>query len=246
MNYTHPLIAVGFCFLLAASPSRAATNAWYASSGLLPDQVTPNWVLFDTATANPTLTGGELTLSTAANTETMFYRQSNNIAMPSNLTVEFRTRFVSRNTTLNYNSPMNIAFTTAPNIGNILYLAQDDLWLANGISVRGPSASVDTDGAFHTYRIEVAGTTAGSAVNVYYDGGVSPIISHTLINNSFLNGSFPRVLFGDATGGDSGVSKWEYLWHNGSSIQIGEVIPEPSTLSLLLAAGALLGRRRWE
>ena len=44
-----------------------ATNAWFASSGLFPDQTTTNWALSDTAVANPVFFLGHMTLATSAN-----------------------------------------------------------------------------------------------------------------------------------------------------------------------------------
>jgi hypothetical protein len=223
----------------------AATNAWYVSTGLFPDQTTTNWVLSDTAVGSPVLSGGQMTLATAANAEGMFYRQTANLSIPASLTMEFRAKFDSRNTTANNNSPMAIFFTTAANVGNILYLGQDDVWLTSGFLIRGPSASVDTDSAFHTYRITLGGTTSGSAIKVFYDNGASPIITHQLVTDSTLNGAALRIGFGDATAGDSGVSEWEYFWHNGSAVS---VVPEPSTVALGAVGGLLfsfISRRRW-
>ena len=121
-------------------------------------------------------------------------------------------------------------------MGDILYFGQDDVWLANGFLVRGPSANVDTDSAFHTYRIELSGTISGSAINVYYDNGASPLLTHHLITDATLNGAAQRIGFGDATAGDSGMTEWEYFWHNGSSVS---VVPEPTMAGLLVAAGMI-------
>jgi hypothetical protein len=225
-----------------STASFAATNAWFASTGLFPDQVSTNWVLSDTApAANPTITGGHLLLSTSANAEGMNYRQTANLAIPSNWTMEFRARFDARNSTANNNSAMVVFFTTGANVGNILYLRQDDIWLANGFLVRGPSAALDTDSAFHTYRIELAGTASGSAVKVFYDNGALPVLTHQLVTDSSLNGSSQRIGFGDATAGDSGTSSWEFFWHNGSTVS---VVPEPEIITLLLWGGICFCIRR--
>lgn len=229
--------------ILFPAASFAATNAWYASSGLFPDQTTTNWVLSDTAVANPALSGGRMTLATAASSEGMSYRQTANLSIPANLTMEFSAKFDSRNTTANNNSPMAVFFTTAANVGNILYFGQDDVWFANGFLVRGPGASVDTDSAFHTYRIELSGTTSGSALKLFYDNGATPLLTHQLVTDATLNGATARIGFGDATAGDSGVSEWEYFWHNGSAVS---VVPEPSVTAIAVMGGMLFnagGRR---
>ncbi|MCU0771493.1 MAG: PEP-CTERM sorting domain-containing protein [Verrucomicrobia bacterium] len=239
------LITCSLGLLVFDFTARAATNAWYASSGLFPEQTTTNWTLSDSAPgADPSLSGGYMTLDTAANVESMFYRQTGNLAIPSNWTIEFRARFDSRNGTANNNSSMAVFFTAAPSSGNILYLRQDDIWLATGFLGRGPSATVDTDSAFHTYRIVLGGTAVGSAVNVFYDANPAPVLTYQLVGDPTLTGSAPRIGFGDATGGDSGVSEWEYFWHNGSAVA---VVPEPSASALVVAGAAwVFTLRRWE
>jgi hypothetical protein len=231
------LLVAGAASVLPLS-SFAATNAWFAASGLLPEQTTTNWVLGDTAAANPTLSGGHMLLSTAANSEAMYYRQTANLSIPANWTIEFRAKFDSRNAAINYNSGMSVFFTTAPYVGNILYFRQDDLWLANGLNVRGPGVALDTDSAFHTYRIELSGASFGSAIKVFYDNGPLPVLMHQLVGDPSLVGAAARIGFGDGTAGDSGTSEWEYFWHNGSAVS---VVPEPATTALLIVGGMALG-----
>jgi hypothetical protein len=235
------LLLTGLAIAMFQHPSFAATNAWFAGSGLLPDQTTTNWVLGDTAAANPTLSGGHMLLSTAASSEIMYYRQIANLSIPANWTIEFRAKFDSRNAAINYNSGMSVFFTAAPYVGNILYFRQDDLWLANGLNVRGPGVALDTDSAFHTYRIELSGTSLGSAIKVFYDNGPLPVLTHQLVGDPNLVGSAARIGFGDGTAGDSGVSEWEYFWHNGSAVSI---VPEPAPRTLLALGATLLATVR--
>ena len=245
------LFALTFGLCALAFPTHAATNAWFASTGLLPNQTTSDWVLRDTAAANPALAGGHLTLSTAANSEGLFYLQTNNLSISSPVRIEFSAKFDSRNTNLNWISPMSVIFTTGVSggggVGNILYIGQDDVWVSGPLfGQRGPNAQVDTDGGFHVYDIEVTSPTTagvGNQLKVFYDHGSSPIISGTLSSDFNLTGTVRRFGFGDTTQGDSGVSEWEYFWHNGSTVAVGEV-PEPGTLALLGLGGLLLGKRR--
>ena len=177
-----------------------------------------------------------MTLATVANSEGMFFRQTANLAIPSNWTMEFRTKLYSRTTSINFNSSMSVFFTTASSVGNILYFRADEIWLSNALNTRGPSAVLDTDSAFHTYRIELSSTTLGSAVRVYYDNGALPVLTHQLVGDPSLVGAAARIGFGDATAGDSGVTEWEYFWHNGSSVSI---VPEPSSLALFGCTSAI-------
>jgi len=191
-----------------------------------------------------------MSLTTGPNAEGLWYVQTNSISVGSSVTIEFSAKLDSRNTNLNWISSMSIPFTTGVSggngIGNILYLGHDDIWLSNPtFGQRGPSAQLDTDNGFDVYRIEVSSPTLAGVANqvkVYYDNGATPVINGTLSADFNLTGTVRRFGFGDSTGGDSGTSEWQYFWHNGSAIAIGEV-PEPSVITLVSAATGLLARR---
>jgi hypothetical protein len=102
---------------------------------------------------------------------------------------------------------------------------------------------VDTDDAFHTFRIELTGATLGSTINVYYDNAVAPLLSSPVVHDQAVYGNSPQIGMGDSSSKDSGVSEWEYLWHNASCIPINAV-PEPSSLALLTVGALLLGNRK--
>jgi hypothetical protein len=91
---------------------------------------------------------------------------------------------------------------------------------------------VDTDGDFHTYRVEVDGLAAGSVVQVYYDGILT--LTGALLADVLVAGNSPRVAWGDGTGGASGVSEWRYVWHNAAAVPAvwgvkSKDYPAPST-----------------
>jgi hypothetical protein len=218
---------------------------WSAASGLLPNQLTSDWTMIDTAPLHdPVLSGGHMGLATQAKWETMYFEQFNGLHFGSSLTIEFRARFGSRVDSADSYSPAFVYFAFGSGLGSVLYLGEDDVWLANGNVVRGPGAGVDTDDAFHTYRLEIGGLTAGSPINVYYDNSPSPLFGGVVFQNNEFNGPSQRLGFGDGTHGDSGYSEWEYLWHNASCVPVG-TIPEPSSAALF-AAGmlAIAGWRR--
>lgn len=225
--------------------AQASVSYWSASSGLRPDQVSSYWVLQDDTPATPPFfTNGVMTLATTTKPRLEYFDAGPaGITMPTDLTIEFRARFASRVATANNVSPMSVYFSFGGGLGGALNFGLDDLWLASGYHVRGAGTSVDTDTAFHTYRIEVNGVSLGSPIKVYYDNALTPLLTGAVVYDASLNCGDPNVGFGDADDKDSGVSAWEYLWHNASCVPINAV-PEP-TSAMLLAVGALfLGHRK--
>lgn len=185
-----------------------------------------------------------MVLDTALNPEVSFFETvAPAIDIPSDLTIEFKARFGSRVGNSTAISPMSVYFGLGSGIGSVLYLGLDDVWLAGGNNIRGAGTGVDTDDIFHTYRIQLSGSTPGSAINVFYDNGVTPLFTGSLLLDSELNGNVERIGFGDHSWDDSGVSKWDYLWHNASRIPIDSV-PEPTSAAVMIATGAILLARR--
>ena len=221
-----------------ASSASADTVTWNGSSGLLPTQITPPYTLVDNAVANPVLSGGILTLNTSSEPLTyMLYDQSGlQLAVPSNLVIEANMRFVSGTSPGTTRAPAGIQFVPAPGLLNFLWIQSDLIFLNQTGDVRGPSAVVDTDGAFHTYRIEVTGQSLGSAVNVFYDNGAIPVLTGAL----FATASTTTFIdWGDLTDspGTGGISEWQSFQHNAG-------VPEPnSAILLLFTGGCLLARR---
>lgn len=127
---------------------------------------------------------------------------------------------------------MGIQYVTAPNVTNFLWIDQDLIFLNAAGDVRGATAIVDTDGSFHDYRIEVLGTTAGSVVNVYYDGAAVPVLAGSLFSSTATT---TEISWGVLSPSVSGTSEWRFVGHNAA-------VPEPSTL-LLVGSGLLFLRR---
>ena len=59
----------------------------------------------------------------------------------------------------------------------VLGIREDYIYILNGDNSAGDTAVVDTDDAFHTYRMEALGTSSGSTVNVYQDGTRSDAVA---------------------------------------------------------------------
>lgn len=224
--------------------TQAEISYWSASSGLRPDQSSPYWALnYTIPVTMPTVTGGVMQLNTAAKSSREFFTFGpGGIQMPDALTIEFRARFVSSVADQDTFSPLSVYFCIGNGLGSAFYLGADDAWLAAPNLSRGVAATVDTDNAFHTYRIELSGSTIGSSINVYYDNIAAPLLTSTVVHDVAVYGNSPQIGFGDSSTKDSGVSQWEYLWHNASCIPINAV-PEPTAATLLIVGALVVGRR---
>lgn len=213
MKYTTLLTLVVTSALVTASSLPAATNTWSGASGVLPDQfVTPlTWTLFDTDPSHsPVLSGDTLTLANSAST-ILGYRQSGTrLSVPSHLVIEATMRFVSGTSDHPARAPAGITFYVASGLANHLFIDRDTIFLNSATYVRGVGASVDTDDAFHTYRIEVDGTTSGSSVNVYYDGALT--LSGSIYDEGLEWG--PEISWGCLSPAAQGSSEWRSFSHN--------------------------------
>lgn len=196
-----------------ASPAVQVNQAeWNASSGMFPDQVCPAWSVSDNAVPeDPVFSNGKLLISTSENSENIYYGQLEPIIVFPDVTViEARMRVISVSSSSNARTESLIQFAMAPNQGNVLFIGKDEIFLLSGDLVRGASASVDTDDAFHTYRIEI---NTNGVVNVFYDGSLA-LTGSTFISNS---GAFPgmrAIYWGNASVLANGVSEWEFFRHN--------------------------------
>ncbi|MFN0164308.1 MAG: PEP-CTERM sorting domain-containing protein [Burkholderiales bacterium] len=221
------------------------TYLWTAGSGLMPDQVDARMALTDTAVPeNPVLAGGRLTLSTSANAENMFYRQSGaDITMPSQLRIEASLRVGPGQSTqtgpLAPRAHAAIVFSTADNVGNALFFDQDRIFLLVGNDNLGPVALVDTVSAFHDYRIVVDGIGAGADITVFQDDVL--ILSGDMFAGGIFTGAVPQVVFGDQTLAAFGSSEWTRFSFNAAT----GMVPEPGSLALFaVAIACAAGARR--
>jgi len=234
---TPPALAVG---------GPAWTSTWAASSGLVPTafsdgcQAGSGWQRRGfVGQTEPALAGGRLTITVPETTGggapwTSYFHQIPAIAMPAAPTVEARVRVASGTHVQFWGAPAVLAVRTAGNVRNALMIGADEIFLLANDGAKGPSAVVDTDGGFHTYRMEFSGTASGSTVRVYYDGVL------TLTGASYTTasadekagapgvagatigwGSGTYLPFGSGLGNVFGVTEWEYVRHNATRIPAG-------------------------
>jgi hypothetical protein len=225
-------VALAAALARTAAAQAPTESVWQAISGTTPDAICPAWTLQDTAPgADPVLAAGALTLSTAANAEDMFYFQPLDVTpSPDPLVFEFRVRFVSGATGVVNRAPIAIVVTTAPNVGTLFFVDADEIFLVGDGEVVGQTASVDTDGAGHTYRVEV---TAAGAVSVSYDG--TPTLTGATFTSAPSFGASRRIIWGEGSISARGTHAWESFAHNGTACGSGttttSLAPAPTTTS---------------
>ena len=228
-----------FAILLLTSRGSAVagTFLWQASSGATPDAVSQGMTLVDDAAQNPALSSGILTLTTTVSANSMFYIHSGSVMGITDLPqIETTMRFVSGGFS-GGRAPAMISFGVGSGYGANILFKQDLVQTSDAAgSVIRQSASVDTDGSFHTYRIELAGISVGSSFTVFQDNVA--ILTDTLQTSVGAFGSAPNVAFGDLSSIAFGTSQWQSFSHN-------MLIPEPGRSLLIgLSSLVLLQRRR--
>lgn len=212
--------------LLAATSTFAAETTWEAASGALPN--VPFQLINTSNVEAPFLDNGAMTLANNVNNENMIYLMSgNDFLFPDQLEINFTMKFGFGTSQYSYRTPAAVVFTTAPGVGNSLWVGADRLFLMlAGTAVGQSTAAVDTNDAFHTYRIVVFGKAAGSAISVFQDG-VLALTGNSVIDTN-NNGNTQRVAFGEVSDFAVGSSQWRSFGANVSAV------PEPSTYLLTL------------
>ena len=204
-----------FLFILCvARLSHAGDAVWTAASGMYPTNVNPPWFLSGYP-GTPVLDPGALRLR-GTNSYLGYFqgdsgRSDLDLDIPTNLVLEARVRLVS--------GTAKIYFVTQLGVENWLSIGADEISVNAGArTVRGAAASVDTDDAFHTYRVEVHGVTTGSTFQVFYDG----ILTLTGALYFQDEGQFPEIFWGSYPIGES---LWQSFKHNGSTTPTLSVFP---------------------
>ena len=216
LNRTTISVVLFYLALSAYIPTiSGAEYCWSAASGLLPDQVdSPIMQLsLNADPETPVLTNSTLLISTDERHEWMWYSCSGtNLDIPTNLVIEAQLRYVSGASVASGRSEPNIGFVVAPNVGGILFIDRDNIFLGHDVYDSGTNAAVDTDDAFHTYRIEVDTSTPSGMITVSYDG--VPVLTDHLLTSGNNVTPTPMIHFGDGTTWAYGQSLWKSFCHN--------------------------------
>lgn len=215
---------VGACLAVAsilAGPAEAQwyTHEWYTGTGLRPTETCPPWILFETANVEvPDYNPVRLRLSTSSSGEVMMYSQEG-AGVPfqseGSTHIQFRMRYVSGSTSDTTRRVASVLFQTGDPTprGNILWIGLDEIFLWSADAVIGARAFVDTDNAYHTYRINWSMDT--DSIRVYRDNVATPVLTGVAISRPAWT-SYPRIVWGHQFFGAQGESRWQLFSHNAS------------------------------
>lgn len=230
-------LCAGAMGLALSAPALAVEARWQAGSGQLPDAAGIGWVLTDSASPeNPDLSGGVLTLQTSAQSETMQYSLTGtaldlDVATP--YWIEGTMRFDSGSQAAGWwRAPATLGIRVANGVMATLDIRRDLIFIRQGDNTLGQQIAVDTDDDFHTYRLEMHGSSAGSLVRVYQDGLL--VLSD---NAAWDTTSSAIVFWGESSTLATGRHQWTEVATNLAAV------PEPTTAALWLAGLGLMAAR---
>jgi hypothetical protein len=194
---------------------------------------------YEEPTTSVTLAEGALRLETSPdNARASYFQEYDFLSIPEDLVIEADVRFVSGRSATSARSSAGIYFYPQKQVANWLWIGQDEIFVNAGSRFqRGAHANVDTDDAFHNYRIQLHGTAEGNEFDVYYDGALM------LSGSLFLDDEDqePEIAWGDLAYEASGISEWRSFRHTGLAV------PEPASAGVvawgILAFAATLVRR---
>jgi hypothetical protein len=207
------LVIATFFALGIAPVTRASIVSWVASSGF-PQTSSMPWLYYREPMESATIQGDMLRLATdLPGARATYFQEYDVLSVPDNLVIEATMRFVSGNTTTPTvaGTGAGIYFYTEKGVANRLWIDKDSIFVNAGSRFfRGPALALDTDSAFHTYRIEFRGKEEGSRFDVFYDEIYA--LSGTLYSDD--EDQEPEIAWGDITYEASGISEWKSFSHN--------------------------------
>jgi len=213
-KFSHFLFAIVIFYSCSTPLAMAQFNSdWEGSSGVTPDSTCPKWTLYSFFGAStPTLLGDTLQITTTSNLQANWYAMGTpDIASTPTFILEFRVKYVSGTTANPNRAPIGITVQPGGQYGTAVWIGVDEVFTWAGFEIRDATAFVQTDDAFHTYRIEH--DLASHELRIYYDGSLI-IVSSTYLHAGFWTIA-PVVEWGDFSNSVSGVSRWLYFKHNG-------------------------------
>jgi hypothetical protein len=192
---------------------------WEASSGVFPDSACPVWTR-DSAGTPPGVSfiGDSLVLTTTTGVENFYYSMDYPVFIPTDtLIVEFRLRVVSDMSTIPERTACMVNLGTGGNLGTVLGINPDEIFLWSDWDVIGDQATLATDDTAHTFRVAVL---PSGDVSVYYDDSL------TLSGTLFSDPSLPvnaAMSWGDRSTTSYGTSYWCYFGYTSADTDLDGV-----------------------
>ncbi|MFO7683899.1 MAG: Calx-beta domain-containing protein [Chloroflexota bacterium] len=206
-------VAAGAVYLFENRESPTIT--YDPLTGLLPNEMCPVWAHIEAGNPEePNIVDGKLMITTTQNADNLGYVQTD-LTLTSPLVIEVRVKRISGSSSSPDQAPISIGFTSEPNIGNTLYIGEDEIFIVDASLNVDDSAPVDTDGSFHDYRIEV---DAVGSIQVFYDKIL--MLSGSVFTSTVANGPVERIIWGELSPEAYGISEWEWIRHNATRTQL--------------------------
>jgi len=188
-------------------------SVYDASTNLLPSEIPLAWEeVIILGLGSSSVSGGVLTLTRPDPNKHYYYQQSGSaIQFPQRFVMEARMRYVSGTVSDTLRLPVTIGFIADPLHSAGFQIGRDTIVFWSAPEVVGARIELDTDSAFHNYRIEMDSLTS---VRYYYDDSLiwsSPTVPPG-------SGTGPVVWWGGVAGGVTGVSEWQFVRHNALTI----------------------------
>lgn len=226
--------------LSAACASQAAVVAWDVSSGQMPDALVPQWQLIDTASPeDPLIADGRLLLGGNVGSERMAYTMNGSdldLSVQPSYWIEARFRVDTRVPYPGwFREPAQLVIRFDNGAQAVAQFGLDNVYLQDADNSPGArSTALDTDSAYHLWRLEVLGQALGSTVNLYQDGVL------VLTDRTFTIGATGgAVSWGEGSTLSGGRSSWQYVATNMARVPDTGGGPNPASAPGTLALAGL-------
>jgi parallel beta-helix repeat protein len=184
-------------------------SIWNGTGTKMPDEDCPGWNYTNSDSPLPLWDSDTLVLTSEEEADMSYYWQENPVYSPSDtLVIGFKLRYISGTTSLSTRTHSAVSINAGSQMGNYLWIGQDEMFLLSDMNTRGEQALFDTDENYHDYRIEII---SGTNIKVYYDDALV-LNGSTFSDASFSSG--PQIGWGDLSENASGISRWFHFMHN--------------------------------
>jgi len=219
-------LALGMAIPMASiGDAEAAELTWDAGDGLTPDQLPTSYERISSGTAT-TVLNGTLTIETTSDGDNAFYRLADpGAAFVGAHEVVFELQLISSSSPYAHRTGAAVQVVTGANVGQALFIGEGEVFFTTALG-RGDEANIDTTSQINEYRLELSGSTSGSAIDLYVNNVL--VISDVLFTDAPNNGGSARIAFGEFSGAAHGVSKWLSFSHDAAVDSDGDSVHDAS------------------